>query len=65
MMIKKGEIFLVGGPTGQYPEILLFCGSSPFFPVSTHQRCRKSVYGCLATSHRISSRNIGRKILFL
>jgi len=69
MMIKKVEIsFGVGskGPkTTDFGGILkfkpLFCQSAP----TPNHTCRKDVFGCLTTSHQISSRNIDRKILFL
>ena len=66
---KKLKFLLVWGPRGQKLRISVVFWSSSHFSASQHppphQTCRKDVFGCLTTSHQISSRNIDRKILFL
>jgi len=36
-----------------------------FLPASTHQTCRKRLFGCFTTSHQIARQNTDRKILFV
>jgi len=70
MIIKKVETSFGGGfkASKNHGYRGYFEFQAIFLSVSTHhlhQPCLKGVFWCLTTTHKISSQNIGRKILFL